>query len=36
MESTADVLIAGRSTFSMRYEYETINAEPLRAAHFTR
>lgn len=25
MESTADVLIAGRSTFSMSYEYEAIN-----------
>lgn len=28
MESTADVLIVGRSTFSMRYEYQTINASP--------
>jgi hypothetical protein len=28
MESTADVLIVGRSTFSMRYEYQTINAVP--------
>jgi hypothetical protein len=26
MESTADVLLVGKSTFSMRYEYETINA----------
>jgi hypothetical protein len=25
MESTADVLLVGRSTFSMRYEYEAIN-----------
>jgi hypothetical protein len=30
MESTADVLIVGRSTFSMRYEYQTINAVPSR------
>jgi hypothetical protein len=28
MESTADVLIVGRSTFSMRYEYEAINSVP--------
>jgi hypothetical protein len=27
MASTADVLIAGRSTFSMDYEYETINGQ---------
>jgi hypothetical protein len=26
MESTADVLLAGRSTFSMRYEYQAINS----------
>lgn len=26
MESTADVLVVGRSTFSMRYEYEEVNA----------
>jgi hypothetical protein len=25
MESTAEVLIVGRSTFSMRYEYQSIN-----------
>jgi hypothetical protein len=25
MESTADVLLVGRSTFSMRYDYESIN-----------
>jgi hypothetical protein len=29
LESTADVLLAGRSTFSMRYEYETINEQPV-------
>jgi hypothetical protein len=31
MESTADVLLGGRSTFSMRYDYQSINAEPLSA-----
>ena len=29
MESTADVLLAGRCTFSMQYEYEAINDGPL-------
>jgi hypothetical protein len=29
MESTADVLFAGRSTFSMRYEYEAVNTAHL-------
>jgi hypothetical protein len=28
LESTADVRLVGRSTFSMRYEYEAINATP--------
>jgi hypothetical protein len=28
MESTADVLLTGRSTFSMRYEYQAINDVP--------
>ena len=37
MASTADVLIAGRSTFSMDYEYESVNGQhlttiPLQAA----
>ena len=32
MASTADVLIAGRSTFSMDYEYETINGQPVATA----
>ena len=37
MDSTAEVLIAGRSTFSMDYEYESVNgqtvaASPLHAA----
>jgi hypothetical protein len=27
IESVAQVLIAGRSTFQMTYEYETINGE---------
>jgi hypothetical protein len=27
IESVAQVLIAGRSTFAMRYEYETINGQ---------
>ena len=29
MQSTADVLIAGRSTFEMTYEYESINDQPV-------
>jgi hypothetical protein len=29
MDSNADVLIAGKSTFSMEYQYESINGEPL-------
>ena len=29
MLSTADVLIAGRSTFAMTYEYESINDQPV-------
>jgi hypothetical protein len=29
IESVASVLIAGRSTFKMTYEYETINGEPV-------
>jgi hypothetical protein len=32
MTSTADVLIGGRSTFSMTYQYESINGEPIAAA----
>ena len=31
MHSTADVLIAGRSTFEMTYEYESINGQPVAA-----
>jgi hypothetical protein len=30
LESTADVRLVGQSTFSMRYEYEAINATPTR------
>jgi hypothetical protein len=29
IESVAHVLIAGRSTFKMTYEYETINGHPV-------
>ena len=29
IESVAQVLIAGRSTFTMTYEYETINGQPV-------
>jgi hypothetical protein len=32
-ESTAHVLIAGRSTFKMTYEYETINSQPVADPH---
>jgi hypothetical protein len=32
MDSTADVLIAGRSTFSMTYAYEAINGESVEAS----
>jgi hypothetical protein len=30
MQSTARVLIVGTSTFSMTYEYESVNGEPAR------
>jgi hypothetical protein len=30
IESTAQVIIAGHSTFKMTYEYETINGKPVR------
>jgi hypothetical protein len=29
--STADILFAGQSTFSMTYEYESINGVPVEA-----
>lgn len=32
MHSTADVLIAGRSTFEMTYEYDSINGQPVAPA----
>ena len=32
MGSTADILFAGQSTFSMSYEYESINDVPVAAA----
>lgn len=32
MDSTAEVLLAGRSTFSMQYEYESINGTTVTAA----
>ena len=31
LESTANVFIAGRSTFRMTYEYETVNGERVGA-----
>jgi hypothetical protein len=34
-ESTADVLLVGPSTFSMTYEYESINGEPVLYKSFT-
>jgi hypothetical protein len=29
MSSVADVLFVGRSTFEMRYEYESVNGQPV-------
>jgi len=31
MSSVADVLFVGRSTFEMRYEYESVNGQPVSA-----
>jgi len=31
MTSVADVLFVGRSTFEMRYEYESVNGQPVKA-----